>query len=50
MKATFAQQCYLVNVYASWLLLAALTGFLAWRTGPLAAVIGAAVGAAALYS
>jgi len=49
MKRLFAQRCYLANVYASWLLVAAVFVFVLWWSGPLAAVFVGAVGAAGLW-
>ena len=49
MKRTFRQQCYMANVYGSWLAVVALTAVVLWRSGPLAAVFVGAVGAAGLW-
>jgi glutaredoxin len=49
MKRLFAQRCYMVNVYGSWLLLAAVFVYVLWWSGPLAAIFVGAVGAAGLW-
>ena len=50
MSAQFAQRCYLVNVYGSYLVLVVVVALVAWRQGPLSSVFVGVVGALGLYA